>query len=163
VSERPGYRERKPADTKPSGLTRGTFVKAVGGVLLGGAALPLDLAVTSAHAMHAPGPLTVLDFESLSSRVGQTFTLTHADRRSSVRLATVSGGSRQALPHSTHHHFAATESFRAVFRASASLDLPQGTYAIRHRGSRSFSIFLVPGVGTDGTPEYSAIFNRLVK
>jgi hypothetical protein len=146
-----------------SSLTRGQFVKAVGGALIGGAILPLESQVAAARTLVRPAALRTLDHASLSALVGQRFYLYHGTSAAAVRLVKVTELQQRSLTRGAHPVARRTETFTLVFRADSRLQLPQGTYSFRHRGLRRFSLFIVPGRGTNRVQHYQAVFHRLAR
>lgn len=146
-----------------SSLTRGQFVKAVGGALIGGAILPLESHVAAARTLVQPSALRTLDHASLTALVGQRFYLYHGTSVAAVRLVRVTELEQRTLARGAHPVARRTEAFTLVFRADRRLQLPQGTYSFRHRGLRRFSLFIVPGRGTNRAQHYEAVFHRLAR
>jgi hypothetical protein len=141
-------------ETARHGLSRRTFVKATGLVVVGGAALPLDVALAAGRlgaTQHVP--LTKRTFLALR---GERFVVQRDSRHAALELVSVTdfdasrtGGQR-------------TECFALRFRQVRGRHLAQATYLFHHHSVRPFHLFIVPGAADRKTRSVTAIINRLV-
>ncbi|HEV3309350.1 MAG TPA: hypothetical protein VG815_02365 [Chloroflexota bacterium] len=146
--------EQAQQETARSGLSRRTFVKATGLVVVGGAALPLDVALAAGRpgaTEHAP-----LNKQAFLALRGERFVVERDCRHAVLELVSVAdfdasrtGGRR-------------TECFALRFRQVRGRRLVQATYLFHHHSVRPFELFIVPGGADRKTRSVTAIINRLV-
>lgn len=143
------------------GLSRHTFIKGVGAMLVASALSVVD----SKDVLAAQRSDRLLRRSTFVRHLGDTFRVyPESGRRISTRLTEVRDLPATAFMSKSNVTRAYEQAcFMIVLRGPGNQPLPQGGYRVEHARMGRFEIFLVPGAARSRARFYHAVFNRLLE